>query len=185
MEFLCASLVETRNLGSVAAVFTGGSLNVVNKKDAIEFNGVLVGARRRDTGRAMSEENVEIVRGLVAAWNQRQSALALDFLAPHAEWLPAGPAAVEATTYRGPDEIAAGFESVWQTWEQFRFEESQTRDLDETVLWLGRVKMRGAASHVELDQEFALRAVLHDGKIGILQAFLEWQDALKAAGLTE
>ena len=133
----------------------------------------------------MSQENVDIVRSLVDAWNQRQSALALDFLEPHTEWMPAGPAAVEATTYRGPDEIAAGFESVWQTWEQFRFEESQVRDLGETVLWLGRVKMRGAASHVELDQEFALRTVLHGGKIGIIQAFLEWQDALEAVGLAE
>ena len=133
----------------------------------------------------MSQENVEIVRSLVDAWNQRQSVLALDFLEPHTEWMPAGPAAVEAATYRGPDEIAAGFESVWQTWEQFRFEESQVRDLDETAPWLGRVKMRGAASHVELDQQFTLRAVLHSGKIGIIQAFLGWQDALKAVGLAE
>ena len=41
MEFLCASLVEVRHLGSVAGVFSPGSLNVGNKKDSIAFNGVL------------------------------------------------------------------------------------------------------------------------------------------------
>ena len=71
---------------------------------------------------------------------------------------------------------------MWQTWEQFRFEESDVRDLGEAVLWLGRVKMKGAASHVELDQEFAVRTVLRAGKVVMVQAFLAWDDALEAAG---
>jgi hypothetical protein len=72
---------------------------------------------------------------------------------------------------------------VWETWEQFRFEESEVRDLGDSVLWLGRVKMRGAASHLELDQEFALRFVLREGKAVTVQAYLVWQDALQAVGL--
>src|SRR6266568_2116452 len=120
----------------------------------------------------MTVENVEIVRKGIEAWNRRDADLWLQYAAPEIEWLPAGPAAVERSIYRGYDEVASGFESVWQTWEQFRFEESDVRDLDESVLWLGRVKMRGAASHVELDQEFAIRAVLRGGKVVRVQAFL-------------
>jgi hypothetical protein len=92
---------------------------------------------------------------------------------------------VERPVYRGHDETASGFESVWQTWEEFRFEESEVRDLDGSVLWLGRVKMRGAASHMGIDQEFALRFVLRDGKFVTVQAFLAWHEALANVGPQE
>ena len=121
----------------------------------------------------------------VEAWNQRDAGLWLTYAAPEIEWMPAGPAAVERAVYRGYAEVASGFESVWQTWEEFRFEESQVRDLDESVLWLGRVKMRGGASHIELDQEFALRAVFRAGRVVTLQAFLAWRDALAPLGMAE
>jgi ketosteroid isomerase-like protein len=93
---------------------------------------------------------VEIVRKGVEAWNQRDADLWLTYAAPEIEWMPAGPAAVERAVHRGYAEVASGFESVWQTWEEFRFEESQVRDLGDSVLWLGRVKMRGGASQIEL-----------------------------------
>jgi hypothetical protein len=60
--------------------------------------------------------------------------------------------------------VATGFAAVWETWEEFRFQESEVRDLGDSVLWLGRVKMKGGASHVELDQEFAIHAVLRNRK---------------------
>jgi hypothetical protein len=43
--------------------------------------------------------------------------------------------------------------------------------------------MRGAASHVELDQEFAVRFVLRAGKVVTVQGFLTWQEALETAEL--
>jgi hypothetical protein len=130
-------------------------------------------------------ENVELVRRAVEASNKRDARLWLSYAAPEIEWLPAGPAAVERAVYRGYDEVATGFESVWQTWEQFQFEESEVRDLGESVLWLGRVTMKGAASHVELDQEFALWFALGAGKLARVQAFLTWAEALQVAGLAE
>lgn len=130
----------------------------------------------------MSQAHVTIVRNAVEAWNQRDADLWLTYAAPEIEWVPAGPAAVEQAIYRGYTEVASGFESVWQTWEEFRFQETEVRDLDDSVLWLGRVKMKGGASHVELDQEFALRFVLRAGKVVTLQAFLAWDDAREAVG---
>jgi ketosteroid isomerase-like protein len=72
----------------------------------------------------MSRENVEIVRKGIEAWNRRDAALWLSYAAPEIEWSPAGPAAVERTMYRGYDEVANGLASVWETWDEFRFEES-------------------------------------------------------------
>ena len=133
----------------------------------------------------MSQENVEIVREGIEAWNQRDADLWLRNAAPDVEWMPAGPAAVEGTVYRGHDEVASGFTEVWQTWDVFHFEETQVRDLGDSVLWLGRVKMRGGASQVDLDQEFAVHTRLHDGQVMTVHTFLTWREALEAVGLSE
>jgi ketosteroid isomerase-like protein len=131
----------------------------------------------------MSEANVGLVRKAVQAWNKGEADLLLSYTAPEIEWLPAGPAAVERAVYRGHDEVASAYAAVWETWDLFQFEESQVRELADSVLWLGRVKMRGSASKVELDQEFAAHWVVRDGKFTRLQAFLSWQEALEAVGL--
>ena len=131
----------------------------------------------------MSQENVEIVRNGVAAWNRRDAGLWLAYAAPEIEWVPAGPAAVEQAIYNGYDEVARGLAAVWDTWEVFEFGESEVRDLGDSVLWLGRVKMRGGTSHVELDQEFALHSVVTEGKFIRVQAFLSWHEAIEAVGL--
>ncbi|HWX95923.1 MAG TPA: nuclear transport factor 2 family protein [Solirubrobacteraceae bacterium] len=133
----------------------------------------------------MSEENVGRVRAAVEAWNSRDAELWTEYAAPEVEWMPAGPAAVEGSVYRGREQVAAGLRSVWEAWDVVSFEESEIRDLDETVLWLGRLKLRGAASHVELDQEFAVRFVLREGKLLTVQAFTGWRQGLGAVGLSE
>jgi ketosteroid isomerase-like protein len=131
----------------------------------------------------MSQANVELVRNGIAAWNQRDADMWLRYATPEIEWLPAGPAAVDSTVYRGYDEVASGFAAVWETWSVFEFQEREVRDLGDSVLWFGRVKIRGSASGVELDQEFAAHFVVSDGRFTRLQAFLSWQEALEAVGL--
>src|SRR5881392_2795606 len=103
----------------------------------------------------MSQENVEIVGKAIEAWNQREADLLLSYAAPEVEWMPAGPAAVERTVYRGYEEVATGFAAVWETWEEFRFQES------------------------------AIHAVLRNGKVTAARTFLAWEEALAAAGLPE
>jgi ketosteroid isomerase-like protein len=133
----------------------------------------------------MSQENVEVVRKGIEAWNQHDADLWLSYAAPDIEWMPAGPAAVERTVYRGHEEVASGFTAVWQTWDVFHFEEAQIRDLGDSVLWLGRVNMRGSASRIDLDQEFAVLTRLQDGQVITVRAFLTWREALEAVGLSE
>ena len=132
----------------------------------------------------MSHENIEIVRSAVEAWNRRDSELWTNYAAPDVEWIPAGPAAVEGTVYRGYQEVVSGLESVWQSWDVVFFEETELRDLDDGVLWLGRLNLRGAASHVELDQEFAVRFVLRVGTLVKVHAFLGGSRGLEAARLS-
>jgi ketosteroid isomerase-like protein len=121
----------------------------------------------------------------MAAWNQRDADLWLSYAAPEVEWLPVGPAAVENAVYRGYDEVASAYAKVWETWAVFEFQEREVRDLGDSVLWLGRVKMQGRGSGVELDAEFAAHTVISDGKVTRTQSFLSWQEALDAVGLAE
>jgi ketosteroid isomerase-like protein len=131
----------------------------------------------------MSQENVQMARALIEAWNRRDIDALLAAAAPDVEWTPAGPAAVESAVYRGPDKIARGFESTWQGWEEFHLDESEIRDLSESALWLGRATMRGAASHVQLDQEWAVLIAFTDREVTSLRAFPTWRDALADLGL--
>ena len=133
----------------------------------------------------MSEENAEVVRQVVEAFNQRDLAAMIQRFDPGIEWEPGGPAAVERPIYRGRDEVSSGFIETWETWELFQVEERELRDLGDSIVWLGRAQMRGGASHVELDQEFAVHFLVRDGKIVRLRGFLAWQEALEAAGLSE
>ena len=125
---------------------------------------------------------MKVVRSLVHAFNQRDLAAMTEWFAPEVEWVPGGPAAVEQPIYRGRDEVTNGFTATWETWEVFRAKESEIRDLGDSVVWLGRTRLRG---HVELDQEFAIHFQLRGGKIVRFRGFLKWQEALEAAGLQE
>ena len=133
----------------------------------------------------MSQESVQMARELIEAWNRRDIDALLAASAPDVEWTPAGPAAVESSVYRGREEIAHGFESTWQGWEEFRLDESEIRDLGQSALWLGRATVRCAASHVRLDQQWAVLIAFTDRAVTSLRAFPAWREALKAAGLEE
>src|SRR5436190_19711863 len=102
----------------------------------------------------MSHENVEIVRSGIEAWNQHDAERWLSYAAPEIEWRPAGPAAVESTVYRCHDDVGKGFASVWQSWGLFAFAEREVRDIADDVLRLGRGRIKGPASQVDLDGEF-------------------------------
>jgi ketosteroid isomerase-like protein len=133
----------------------------------------------------MSQEEVEIVRAAIDAFNRRDLAAVTERFDPEIEWAPGGPAAVERAVYRGRDEVSSGFAATWEAWELFRVQESEVRDLEDSVLWLGRARLRGGASHVELDQEFAIHFLVRGGKIIRAHGFPGWHEALEAAGLWE
>src|SRR4051812_20680818 len=133
----------------------------------------------------MSEENVENCRRAFEAWNRRDVDGWLEDAAPDFEWIPASPSAVERTVYRGKDEVRQAFTAIWGVWETFRFEEVEIRDLEDSVVWLGHVHARGKSSHVEVDNAFAAHIRLRGDEAIRAEAFLTWQEALEAAGLSE
>ena len=75
----------------------------------------------------MSQENVEIVRKADrSVESATMPTCGSSYATPDVEWMPAGPAAVERTVYRGHDEVASGFAAIWQTWDVFRLRGSRS-----------------------------------------------------------
>jgi hypothetical protein len=133
----------------------------------------------------MSQENVALAQQIVDAFNRRDLAATTERFDPEIEWTPGGPAAVERSVYRGLDEVSAALAAGWESWELFRLEEREVRDLGNSALWLGRAQLRGGTSQVEVDQEFAVHFLFVEGAVARMHGFLSWQEALEAAGLRE
>src|SRR5262249_52799488 len=111
----------------------------------------------------MSQENVALAQQIVDAFNRRDLPATTERFDPEIEWIPAGPAAVERSVYRGLDEVSGALTAGWESWELFRLEERDVRDLGDSALWLGRANLRGGTSQVEIDQEFAVHILFVEG----------------------
>jgi ketosteroid isomerase-like protein len=137
-------------------------------------------ASRRDTGRAMSQENVEAVRRALAS---SPDAL-LEILHDEVEWDYVG-AFPEAVTYYGPDQVRDFLMEWVGGFDDFGFEAEDLIDAGDTVIacvhqW-GRGKETGARVESRTWQAFTFR----DGKVVHCHGYATKQEALEAVGLAE
>src|SRR5215207_1823738 len=101
---------------------------------------------------AMSQENVEIVRRSLDAWNRRDIAGALALADPEAEYVnPAS--AVEPGTRRGTTELSAVLRAQWETLTDGRWEIDRIYDRGEEVIALGRVSRRMPGSDARIEDQ--------------------------------
>lgn len=91
----------------------------------------------------------------------------------------------EPVYYAGASGIREFFRDVAQSWESFRFEATDLRDLGDRVLVLGDVRGRGRLSGVDVDDRWGWLVELRDGRATGLRGFLDQREALAAAGLLE
>ena len=131
----------------------------------------------------MSAENVQIIRRLVEAFNDRDLDAMFAVLHPEAELHPLR-AQLEGKAYRGPRRAARdarrlrpglGVRSDGRP--------SEFREAGDEVVVLGRLRARGRASGIGLDVPMGFVWTLRDGKVVHAKTFSEQADALRAAGL--
>ena len=96
-------------------------------------------------------------------------------------------AAVEGTSYRGPDGVAKFFAEVDEIWDAISVEltESPTEVDDRTIFAVGRLRGRGHASGVEVDMEIAWVFRFRDGLVSSSRTYTDVAQARKDAGLSE
>jgi ketosteroid isomerase-like protein len=133
----------------------------------------------------MSQENVEIVRGafaVVTIPGDPETMIAA--IGPGFEMHLVGVGG-EPVYYAGASGIREFFRDVAESWESFRFEATDLRDLGDHILVLGDVRGRGRGSGVEVDDRWGWIVELSEGRAARLRGFLDQREALEAAGLRE
>jgi ketosteroid isomerase-like protein len=136
----------------------------------------------------MSEENVDTLQRVRAAWDADDLDAFLAEADPEVEWHTALERALEGSgsTYRGHDGVRkAWYEYRGEAWGGFTSQVQEIRDLGESVLLLGHLEVTGRTTGIELGQEFGQLVTFRGGKILRSQDFLSHAEALEAAGLEE
>jgi ketosteroid isomerase-like protein len=136
----------------------------------------------------MSQENVEIARRMIDAWNRRDLEAILGVCAPEVEFVNS-PSAVEAGTRRGLAEGAAVIRTQWEIMLDARQETDQIYDRGDEVIVLGRASRRMPGSEARIEDRFLTLFKLENGSVTRVQALgfgaAEVQEALEAARLPE
>ncbi|HEU4980013.1 MAG TPA: nuclear transport factor 2 family protein [Solirubrobacterales bacterium] len=135
----------------------------------------------------MSQENVELFRRALEAFNRRDFDAVLEQLDPEAEWHPGVQALLEGetTTFRGREEVRKGLQGLVDAFADLRLEVSEMRDLGDRVLATGRLHAHGTESGVEIESPWAYLVEYRSGKAIWVRAFHDPKQALEAAGLRE
>jgi uncharacterized protein len=135
----------------------------------------------------MSEENVEIVRGVYDAWQRGDFEGAFEPFHEDIEWL--GPPDISRA---GGEPIVRGHKGVRRSlgrwvgvWDDYRFELRELIDIGDDVLAGGWQHGRGKGSGVEVSEEIFSVWTLQAGKIVRQRMFRDRTQALEAAGLGE
>ena len=141
---------------------------------------------RVDTHLEMSQENVELVRSICAAWD-RGDYRSVGWADPEIEFVTAdGP---QPGTWKGLAGMAKGWRTWLSAWEDFRQRAVEYRELDdERVLVSFRASRHGKTSGLDLAQVHPLGAgIFHvrEGRVTRFVVYVDQERALEAVGLRE
>ncbi len=132
----------------------------------------------------MSQENVEIVRRLIEAWNSNEQGEAIAILDPGVV-IDATRRRVNPKTYAGRQGMRRMLADTHEVWQEFRMEPDEVLDAGDRVVAIGRWVGKGKDSGIEVQQPVADVFTLHDRRVIRLElGFTDRAEALEAAGLS-
>jgi ketosteroid isomerase-like protein len=135
----------------------------------------------------MPQENVEIVRRAIDAWNRQEVEDVLDLAAPEVEYVNQ-PTAVEPGTRRGHDGLAGVVRAQWEALPGGHQEIDRIHERGEEVISVGRASRLMPGGGARIDTPILLSWTIRDGKISRIEVLgfgPEFHKALEAAGLRE
>jgi ketosteroid isomerase-like protein len=132
----------------------------------------------------MSEENIEVVRRTVETFAAGDDVFAEGLVSADSEWHPA-PELPGVETYDGADGFAE-FMTLWtEDFEDWKVRLKDVRGRGDRVVAFAHQEGVGTISGAPVDMDFAMVFTLRDGVVTDVRAFLDDDEALAAAGLTE
>jgi ketosteroid isomerase-like protein len=141
-------------------------------------------AAQRDTWRAMSQENVEVVRHWIDAGNRADLDRWLSCFAPDAEWHTSGRFA-DRGVYRGREGLTRYWTEVQEDIEDLITSISEIRAISDKVFVAVTLTGRGQQSKARFEEQAWMVATCSDGLVERVEAYLDPERALEAAGLRE
>ena len=171
---------EMRTSG-VAEVRDGLIVRVVGHSDPADALAAV--AMPATTGRALSRENVELVRRGFDAYQRRDVQGMCDVAHARCEVFTFTVGVVEAEPFRGHAGIADWMAHELEPWEEWRVEPGEVHEVCERVLVRANVTARGQGSNVELTADSGMVFEFRERRIMRVWSYLNWDDALKAVGL--
>jgi ketosteroid isomerase-like protein len=133
----------------------------------------------------MSQENVEVARQGIEAFNRRDVDAFLSLVSPDVEWEDSGFWSEPSRTYRDKAELREWFNRVVvEPWDSLHVEvEEITEAADDRVFFEALLTTRGKGSGVETQIRGWSVVWITNGKVTRRQVFLDREEALEAAGL--
>jgi uncharacterized protein len=136
----------------------------------------------------MSEENVEVVRAQIDAYNRGDYDAALALLDEEVEWHVPEVAALDAPAsgiVQGRARVAEQFARWLEAWETHAFQVTEALSQGDDVFIAGLQVGRGRHSGLDIRVPTFHVFTLRDQKIVAMRAFPVRAEALEAAGLRE
>src|SRR5215207_8421199 len=140
--------------------------------------------KRRDTGRAMSQENVEIVRRVIDAYNRRdfEALRALNHIDLEVDW--SASRGLEAGIYHGEDEAIGLIRNFLEMFERINLEPDRFIESGNLVVVPNSAYLRGRDG-IETVARSALVFEVRSGRVARIRLYQETHEALEAIGLRE
>jgi ketosteroid isomerase-like protein len=132
----------------------------------------------------MSQENVEVVRQAIDAFNRGGIEAALGFFDPEIEWTTTG-IFVEAGTYRGHEGALRYMGALATELEDLRNEPQELIDAGEQVVVPMRFSARGKRSGAPVELPITLVYSVRGRRIIRIRNYMAKAEALEAAGVRE
>jgi ketosteroid isomerase-like protein len=142
------------------------------------------GADRWDTARAMSQENVEIVRRVYAAWEKGDFSTAEAF-DPYVRVVWVDPMLAERAETMGLRDTRRNMREFLDAYERMTATAERIIDAGDRVAVVSSWRGRGKASGVEFAERQGSVWTISDGKVTRIVNYRDPAEALEAAGLSE
>ena len=135
----------------------------------------------------MSQENVEAFKRGDDAFNSGDIEAVLEATHPEVEWYDVFGQMLggEATVYRGHEAVHELFGDLSGSFAELRTEYSEIKDLGDRVFAIGHIRARGSESGALIESPFWTITDWKTGKVTRLRSYLDREEALEAAGLSE
>jgi ketosteroid isomerase-like protein len=132
----------------------------------------------------MSEENVELVRGILERWAVGNFVAGVADFDPHVVHV-VGPSFPESGVFLGPERIRDYMHRFLAQWEHYTIEGKDVRAAGDTVLARVVQRGRGRSSGIDSEVESFMLFTFRGPRIVRMEMMLDQNEALEAVGLSE